>query len=1010
MINKKKNNIEEKSKILKISSKSNKYNFNKIVNNLDFVYNTKNIIKNVYGFDLVNYTIPFDWYTINSKNNILKWSTLYKRSTEKIIKEYTTYLPHGTYEIDKLSNIIAEYMTDEEINIYLISEWVTNNNKSCIKISRNSHLSKLDNCPTFDIKFNKIEYIDVINFSPCNLACNIAINTKIILTFNIEIKFKNDFLNHCNIEENKYIFSNINNIDNNIKLYKVDNDNQTQIPIVIYIKNNDLIIEPSILEHNTKYGLEINNKTMVDINDNDYIGISGYNFTTNLDNIDNLNILSFNPNQDSILNDISENIEIVFNKNIDFSDNFKEMTDIVNNKYQYKITEKTNKISLISEYGQTIPILIHIELNKLIIKPINNFEYDINYQIKIDCGDIKILGLDNICLYCITDSNLDSNDTFYNHLDKIIYQIKTNKSPENDQIYNYRLEKKVNNQSTKEEFKNNGLDQPGFTFWFNIGWNGWSNPFKNFFESKTIINTDLIGTGRYTLFFECYNNGFLYYNGKRFVKDSGEKVFGLWKLQSDDYLFIFWWNSEEYMWQIGRTEKYNKIDKTAIDDCKSLEELNISKIYPKSRDKWVHPLNERLNFYQYIEICIDIDNIDSHNIMVFTPPKINDMPWAISIDNHCINMNNTKSSFFSRTIKKVSDEIITETYYLNTIPNIRGELNNGLILFKGLNCIEHNGITYTKKTKNLNNIFPLKYINKYDVNINRLAIQCKWNNILENSYNRSVYIPYFRFENTKMENLLLKSLGLSNYNVIKLEFYIAYSGTDVDEIFQTVNIDYIERIIKNDIENYLEKLNYLVNINLNIDLDLKQIYIKSINNPFLRININNIINIIKDVNYFKNKDIQFNAIDSKTNYYTDESYLQIYIGDKNPLPIGDQVIYLHINFSSNTLDNENVYIIPININCKYNGIITNPNIMGDNIYHFSKLKNLNKISFKITYPDSDIPIMSKGGLESYFTIKLFIRDIVKKSGLDTLKDIKLEIMKNKELMNKYINANDVFTL
>lgn len=1077
--------IKKNKNIVTVSSANSKKNYinNYVKNNLNFIYPLQCPMSNIIGFKLTNYSIPFDWYIINSTNNELKWSSFFKKCEQKIIKEYSTYIPNGTYNIDKLSDIIVKYMTNEEINNYLISYWVNSVDSSLIKISRNKQIESLDNTPIFDIEFRQNKNIEIIHYSPTNYSCNIPIDTDIIITFNNNIKFHNDFIDDIILDKDIYMFKNINSIENKIRLYYY----HIEIPISIYIKDNTLVIHPYFcLNYSTSYILKIDDNTIIDIYNNTFRGLNHYCFNTTIDTC--LNIIHYNPNQHSIENSIDKSIELTFTKNLEFTYYFKQLTNFIDNKYEYKITDNTNKISLFSEYGVRIPIIIDIASKKLILKPKYKLEYNTNYYVTITCGEIKIYGTDDctcskynvggyLCGYELPETFCNNefsmtqcgyqmpgydcsvkypgylcddeilpgyilNGVEYsygggynneecdgtnlpgyicngyklenygeNHfiLKENIYEFKTIECKQNTNIYSYRLEKIINNHITEEVFNKYDIGGPGFVFWFNKNWNGWNNSFNNFFESNILINTDFLAVGRYTLFTECYNNGYLYYNGERFVSDLNENErYGIWKLDTELYLYIFWWNCQARVWQIGRTFKNNKIQKIDILQCKDIEELNISKVYPKHKEKWVNPFNKKFNKYNYIEMVVN-----NQSIKVKMPPKITNMPWALSIDEHSSDIDKSKKSFLNKKTKTFSDKITTETYYLNPIPNNKGELETNHILFKGLNNIEYDGIKYTKKNINLDESYPIRYINKYDKSKNRLTIEATWNNILEKSYNTTVYPPYFRFEKTKMNSVLLKTLGLSKYNSIKMEYYIIYSGIDVNTLFIANNIDNIERLITKQIEKLVYRYQEQTNIIVQINRDTNIIYIKSIHNQNINIDITNIIQALYKIEYFMNKNIVFNSNNINYDYNPDESYMKLFIGNNTPLPLGEKIIYLHINFLERYEENNSnkEIIIPININCDYNQSISSLEQSISDIYYLDKEKTINNISIKIMYPNSTEVIISQGGLNSYFTFELIEQVKVKqKSSVEMLNELKIELIKQSMNMKKEISMNDIYGL
>ena len=78
---------------------------------------------------------------------------------------------------------------------------------------------------------------------------------------------------------------------------------------------------------------------------------------------------------------IDTRIEIIFNKNIEFSDRFKKNTNELDGlTYSYISTNTSNRITLTSEFGIIISLILEICYNKLIIKPAYKLDYNTKYN------------------------------------------------------------------------------------------------------------------------------------------------------------------------------------------------------------------------------------------------------------------------------------------------------------------------------------------------------------------------------------------------------------------------------------------------------------------------------------------------------------------------------------------------------------------------------------------------------------------------------------------------------
>ena len=162
-----------------------------------------------------------------------------------------------------------------------------------------------------------------------------------------------------------------------------------------------------------------------------------------------------------------------------------------------------------------------------------------------------------------------------------------------------------------------------------------------------------------------------------------------------------------------------------------------------------------------------------------------------------------------------------------------------------------------------------------------------------------------------------------------------------------------------------------------------------------------------------NKNIVFNSNNINYDYNPDESYMKLFIGNNTPLPLGEKIIYLHINFLERYEENNSnkEIIIPININCDYNQSISSLEQSISDIYYLDKEKTINNISIKIMYPNSTEVIISQGGLNSYFTFELIEQVKVKqKSSVEMLNELKIELIKQSMNMKKEISMNDIYGL
>ena len=1026
----------EQKVIVKISSQNATVDYlnENCKTNTDFNVKLLSPVENIIGVRLLHYSIPFDWYIIHSNNNAIRWETYFKKCDQKYTKKYCTYLPNGTYNINTLSDILTTYMTNEEINIYLISDWINSSKSGLIKITRNNELS-LNNWPIFDVLFTKNKELHIENYSPNHFNNKVATDSEIIITFNNNIFLTDSFKKYLTFDKGIYSQDTLDDC-HYIKMFY---NNIHEVPITFYIKDNSLYITPYFTLHYCgRYKIIISNNTIKDTNDFIFSGLENYSFNTNRNNC--LHIKRFSPTQNSTIVHIDSSIEITFNKNIEFTNNIeKKLVVIDGNRFQYTYTDTSNKIQLISEFGTIVPIIMEIIQNKLVIKPEYTLDYNTKYSLKINYGAIKIYGSipSNFCNinnlpgyvcggyelpgyvcdgyelpgYVCGGYELPGYRNEYFVLKENEYCFHTVECPMDTDIYSYRLEKLVNNTITEEVFNKFTKDGPGFLFWFNIHWDGWNNSFKDLFETNVVVNTEFLATGRYTLFDTCCNNGFLYYNGKHFVKDMCVEPYGLWKYQTDTFLYIFWWNSSNEIWQIGRTFKDNKIDEQDLLQCKNIDQLDISKVYPKHKTDWIMPFNTPFKKW-----CI-IDSKHENPVKIRSPPKITDSPWALLIDEHST-LNNSESGL-KKSFKTFSNKIITETYFLNPIPNNKGELETSKIIFKGLNNIEYEGVTYTKQ--NMNEVYPIKYTNKYDKNVNRLMIEAKWNNILEKSYETSVYPPYFKIDKMLMHNEMLEALGLIQTNLIKVNYIISYSGKDIS-IFNGIQVDYFERTMEQKIKYHLSQYAQSIQIKVQMYTLLKQLTITSVHNDSFNLQIKKLLYIIGTLDDFKNMDIQFKPIEGEytiTDYNPDEAYVKMYIGDKAPNPFRGNILNLDVSFLSsyedynpnrqsfsNVVNHANNIGIPIHINCDYRDIITNHT--SSPIYYFKEPKSIQTIYVKLKYPNNTEPIIGNGTNDSHFQFEFIQKSQeIRKTSVELLNELKLQIAQT-PIQNNTINLNDIY--
>jgi len=549
-------------------------------------------------------------------------------------------------------------------------------------------------------------------------------------------------------------------------------------------------------------------------------------------------------------------------------------------------------------------------------------------------------------------------------------------------IYNYVLHKTIHNHVEEEIFTKYFSQGPGFIFWYNETWEHWNQNFRNLFELDNFIDSSLLARGKFSPFTDVgTDNNF----GKIFLEknDIGELVFKksdsvvtycidsdyenqssfymIWKLETDNYMYLFWWNNDTKIWQIGRTQKLSKYSDT-IFIGNTLIKVGITQVYPRQHGEWIDPFKDEMKKYNIIG-------------QYRSPPEIN-KPWALSVSGHSNKIENEHENILRKNHKITSEPVKNEKYLLKCIPNKNGKLEPENILFKSIDKIEYTCFDFDKKCQNNDELlrYPIKYINKYNPTTNKLRIECRWNEILEPPM--TLPLPMFYFNRTLLSYRMKKCLGLDKFNIRETTMKFTHTNT--------VNSDSFDTKVTN-VENIIEK--HFDKTEINVDITSSQTSNKTFTTKILHRNYktydDEITESIEDsIELFDSfLNLQIDG-DSVTDINSDSKYSICVVGDFCPESLGSKMIYIDTDFHENriglTFENslntssfsDNKINIPVDV--EYKQTLRKKGVYQPTYYFFEPM-TITNIFINLKNSDSDRNVGDTCGLFTYFTFEFITK-------------------------------------